>query len=340
MKSVVYERYGGPEVLHVIERADPTPGPGEVLVRVAFSGVNPTDWKSRQGSSSGQNQALPFPQQVPNQDGSGTVVAVGAGVEPARVGQRVWLWEAAYQRSEGSAQELLALPEGQAMPLAPGASMELGASLAIPAMTAHRCLTVGEEGPPHLGPGTLSGRKVLVAGGAGAVGHAAIELALWSGAEVVTTVSTADKEELVRKAGARHVVNYREQDAAAEIRHIFPDGVDQIVEVAPAANASLDQAVLAAHGAVATYASDAPSMALAIRPGMVVNARFQFILVYTEPEAAKRRALEDVQRGLIAGVFRVGADGGLPLHRFSLEQAGQAHAAVEANIVGKVLIEI
>ena len=340
MKSVVYERYGGPDVLHVVEREEPVPGPGEVLVRVAFSGVNPTDWKSRKGSSSSQNQALPVPQQVPNQDGSGTIVAVGDGVDPTRLGERVWLWEAAYQRPEGTAQELVALPQGQAMPLSSDASLELGASLAIPALTAHRCLTVSEAGPAHLGPGTLAGRSVLVAGGAGAVGHAAIELALWSGADVVTTVSSSEKAQLARAAGARHIINYREQDAAAEVRRLFPGGVDQIVEVAPSANASLDQAVLAAHGTVAAYASDAEGMTLAIRPNMVVNARLQFILVYTEPEAAKRRGLEDIQQAVAAGVLRVGSESGLPLHRFTLEQAAHAHAAVEANVIGKVLLEI
>ncbi len=142
MKSVVYERYGGPDVLHVVEREEPVPGPGEVLVRVAFSGVNPTDWKSRKGSSSSQNQALPVPQQVPNQDGSGTIVAVGDGVDPTRLGERVWLWEAAYQRPEGTAQELVSLPQGQAMPLSSDASLELGAV----------CWSPGELGPSATPP--------------------------------------------------------------------------------------------------------------------------------------------------------------------------------------------
>jgi NADPH2:quinone reductase len=337
---VVYERYGGPEVLQVVDRKEPSPGPGEVLVRVAFSGVNPTDWKSRRGSSSGQDQPLPFPQQVPNQDGSGTIVAVGDGVDGGRVGQRVWIWEAAYQRADGTAQELVALPERQAVPLPDGASLELGASVGVPALTAHRALTGGEGGPSRLGPGALAGRKVLVAGGAGAVGHAAIELAVWAGASVVTTVSSPEKGELARAAGAQHVVNYRQQDAAAEVRSIFPDGVDQIVEVALGANANLDKQVLAGNGTVAAYASDADSASVAIRPNMVLNARYQFILLYTEPPEAKQLALEDVQTALAANVLRVGAEVGLPLHRFALEQTGQAHAAVEANVVGKVLIEI
>ncbi|HEY6538063.1 MAG TPA: NADPH:quinone reductase [Candidatus Dormibacteraeota bacterium] len=341
MRAVVYERYGGPDVLHLIERDPPSPGPGEVVVRIAFSGVNPTDWKTRQGPAPGQTQTdPPFGQMVPNQDGSGTIVAVGEGADPDRVGQRVWLWEAAWQRADGTAQELVALPSSQAVALPPGASLELGASLAIPAITAHRCLTVSEGGPQHLGPGALAGRRVLVAGGAGAVGHAAIELAVWSGAEVVATVSSAEKAELAQAAGAQHVVNYRDEDAAAQVRQIFPRGVDLIAEVAPGANASLDQAVLAADGTVAAYASDAETVSLAIRPAMVLNARFQFILLYTEPTEAKRRALDDVQAAVAAGALRVGTEAGLPLHRFSLERTADAHRAVEDRAVGKVLIEV
>jgi len=341
LRAVVYERFGGPEVLHLVHRPEPAPGPGEVLVRVAFSGINPTDWKSRRGPVPSQSQAEPpFPQMVPNQDGAGTITRVGAAVDPGRIGERVWLWEAAWQRADGTAQELVALPERQAVPLPEGASLELGASLGIPALTAHRCLTVAEDGPPHLGPRALEGRRVLVAGGAGAVGHAAIELAVWSGAQVVTTVSSTEKEVLAQAAGAHYVVNYRTEDVGAVLRRLFPDGVDLIVEVAPGANSELDQTVLARHGTIAAYASDREALSVKIRPGMGMNARYQFVLVYTEPDLAKRRALEDVAAAVSAGALRVGPEAGLPLHRFPLELAGEAHGAVEGNIVGKVLIEV
>ncbi|MGH7642482.1 MAG: NADPH:quinone reductase [Candidatus Dormibacteria bacterium] len=341
MRAIVYERHGGPEVLHLVDRSEPVPAPGEVLVRVAFSGVNPTDWKTRRGPARVESEApVSFPELVPNQDGSGTIIAVGDGVDSHRVGERVWLWEAAWQRSGGTAQELVALPERQAIPLPANASFELGASLGIPALTAHRCLTVGEEGPDHLAPGALDGRAVLVAGGAGAVGHAAIELAIWSGARVATTVSSAEKAELARAGGAHHVINYRTGEAAREVRQHFPDGVDLIVEVAPGANLGLDQAVLGRHGSVVSYASDRESLSLPIRPSMALNARYQFVLVYTEPAAAKDRALADVQVAVAAGAVRVGAEVGMPLHRFPLARAADAHAAVEQNVVGKVLIEI
>ena len=339
MRSVVYTRTGDPDVLRLVERPEPTPGPGEVLIRVAVSGVNPTDWKTRRGAAPGQPP--PFPEQVPNQDGAGTIEAAGDGVDPGRVGERVWLWEAAWQRADGTAQELLALPEGQAVPLPDDASFDLGASLGIPAITAHRCLTVGADGPTALGPGALADRHLLVAGGAGAVGHAAIELAAWAGATVVTTVSSPAKATLASAAGAHHVVDYRTEGVAEAIRSVAPDGVDLIVEVAPIANGALDAAVLAPNGTIAIYASEAdPELAVHVRSAMTANAAYRFVLVYTMPPAAKARAVSDVRAAIAAGVLRVGQQAGLPLHRFPLERTAEAHAAVEGHAVGKVLIDV
>ena len=338
MKSVVYTRTGDPDVLERGERPDPAPAPGEVLVKVAVSGVNPTDWKNRRGKSPGES--LPFPEVVPNQDGAGTVVAVGEGVDQARVGQRVWLWESQWERADGTAQELVAIRGRQAVPLAEEASFDLGASLGIPALTAHRCLTVGTAGTDTIGPGSLDGRAVLVAGGAGVVGHAAIELAKWAGATVVTTVSSSEKAELATAAGADQVVNYRSAKPADEIREAAPDGVDLIVEVAPVANAELDREVLAADGTVAIYASGEGDLTVPVRWAMKINARYQFVLVYTVPERAKLQAVHDVEAAVAAGALRVGADAGLPVHRFTLEQTADAHAAVEDNVVGKVLIDV
>src|SRR3954447_5243233 len=235
-RAVVYSRNGGPEVLEVVERPVPEPGPGEVRVRITRSGVNPTDWKSRQRDSGGPVD----PPQVPGQDGAGVVDAVGPGVEAALHGLRVWVWEAAYQRPNGTAQDWALVPARQAVLLPDTASFDLGASLGIPFMTAHRCLTVTEDGPERLGPGALAGRTVLVAGGAGAVGNAAVQLARWSDATVITTVSSPRKALLAAAAGADHVVDYRDEDVVREVRKIAPDGVDTVVEVAPAANAGLD----------------------------------------------------------------------------------------------------
>jgi NADPH:quinone reductase len=338
MRAIVYTETGAPDVLKISERPEPTPSTGEVLVRVAVSGVNPTDWKARRGGGPGQR--LDFLEVVPNQDGAGTVVAVGADVDPARVGQRVWLWEAAWDRADGTAQELVTLPESQAVALPDAASFDLGASLGIPALTAHRCLTVGAEGPATLGPETLDGRNVLVAGGAGAVGHAAIELAVWSGATVIATVSSSEKGELAAAAGAHHIVNYRTEDATRAVRRAAPEGIDVIVEVAAAANAALDASVIGPNATVAIYASDADEMAIQPGPAMRANTRYQFILVYTVSPQVKRQAARAVQAAVAAGALRVGAEAGLPLHRFPLERAADAHSAVESGAVGKVLIDV
>src|SRR2546423_9980208 len=334
MRAIVYSEPGDSGVLRLTERAVPEPGPGEVRVRVHVSGVNPTDWKQRSAS---RGQGLPFPELVPNQDGAGVVDAVGPGVPADRVGERVWLWEASWQRADGTAQEYVVLPEQQAVPLPGHASFDLGASLGIPALTAHRCLTL--HGGGRLVPGSLTGRTVLVAGGAGAVGNAAIQLARWAGATVVTTVSGPEKAALARAAGADTVVNYRAGDAAAAIRAAAPDGVDIVVEVAPGANRDLDLAVTAVGASIAVYAADA-ELSVPAWPAIQRHARYQFVLVYTVPQAAKRQAVEDVAAAVDAGALAVGEAAGLPLHRFPLEKTAAAHDAVEAGTVGKVVIDV
>jgi NADPH:quinone reductase len=339
MRSIEYSVTGGPEVLTLVERPVPDPGAGEVRVRIHRSGVNPTDWKSRRGSEAG---AAVDPPQVPNQDGSGVVDGVGQGVETALLGLRVWTWEAAHLRpSGGTAQEYAVVPARHVVFLPDVASFDLGASLGVPFLTAHRCLTVSEDGPTRLGPGTMEGRTVLVAGGAGAVGNAAIQLARWSDATVITTVSSPEKGHLAARAGADHVIDYRRQDVVAEVRAIEPNGVNSIVEVSPAVNAALDAEVLARHGSVAVYANNGGNtMHLAVRPSMVPNARWQFVLVYTAPEAWRARALDDVAAAVLNEAVRVGGEAGLPLHHYALEQAAEAHAAVENGAIGKVLIDV
>jgi len=324
MKAVVYHETGPSSVLTLVDRDPVPPGPGEVRVRVAVSGVNPTDWKARQGR-------LAYAEAVPNQDGAGVIETVGEGVDPARVGERVWLWEAAWQRPGGTAQESVTLPARQAVALPSHASFELGASLGIPALTAHLCLG------SSVGPGLLSGRSVLVAGGAGAVGNAAIQLARWAGATVIATVSGPEKAALATAAGAHLVVNYRLDDAAAAIRAFASGGIDIVVEVAPAANAALDAAVLAPDGTVAVYATDG-ALSLDVSALMRNNISYRFVLVYTVPEADKDRAVRDVSAAVAAQALRVGDEAGLPLHSFPLAETAAAHDAVERNAVGKVLV--
>jgi NADPH2:quinone reductase len=339
MRAIQYSVTGGPEVLTPVERPVPDPGPGEVRVRIHRSGVNPTDWKSRRG---GQPGVTVHPPQVPNQDGSGVVDAVGQGAEAALTGLRVWVWEAAHLRpAGGTAQEYVVVPARHVVMLPDVASYDLGASLGVPFLTAHRCLTVTEDGPAHLGPGTMDGRTVLVAGGAGAVGNAAIQLARWSDATVITTVSGPEKGNLAAHAGADHIINYMQQDVAAEVRALAPEGVNTIVEVSPAANAAIDAKVLARHGSVAVYATGGgETVELPVRPSMVPNVRWQFVLVYNAPERWRAHALEDVSAAVLDGAVRVGGGAGLPLHHYPLEQTADAHAAVESGTVGKVIIDV
>ena len=322
MRAALFRRKGpAHEVLSVEEVEAPAPGPGEVRVRVAVSGVNPTDWKERSGS--GPLDGLPF--KVPDQDGAGVVEAVGEGVDPRRVGERVWLYFAAWQRQFGTAAELCTLPADQAVPLPDGAPFDLGASLGIPALTAHRCLFA--DGP-------VDGRTVLVQGGAGAVGHAAIELARWRGARVLATVSDDEKGALARAAGADVVVDYRREDAAERIRAEAPDGVDRIVEVALHHDVDLDRQVIAPHAAVSSYADGGP-VTFSPRGFMTPNAVLRFVLVYTMPEAAVRAAVEEVAQAVAEGVLTL-----LPVHRFPLERIADAHDAVESGVVGKVLVDV
>src|SRR5918998_5821455 len=234
MKAIVYTETGDPSVLQLVDRGPPPPAPGEVRVRVVVSGVNPTDWKSRRGS--GPGQPPPFPEVTPNQDGAGVIDAIGDGVEGLAAGDRVWIYLAGHQRPTGTAQEYTNLPAERVVRLPDGISVDIGASLGVPAMTAHRALTVAEDGPRRLEPGALDGKVVLVAGGAGAVGHAAIQLARWAGATVISTISGPEKARLAVAAGAHHAVNYRQGDPAAEIRRVATDGIDIIVDVAVAKN--------------------------------------------------------------------------------------------------------
>jgi NADPH2:quinone reductase len=314
---------GGSGALEVTEVDTPEPGPGEVRVRIVISGVNPTDWKSLRGA--------PTPEwgfAVPNQDGAGVIDAVGAGVDEERVGQRVWLLMAARDRQWGTAAQYSVVPAERAVPLPDSASFELGASLGVPALTAWHCLTT--DGP-------VSDLTVLVSGGAGAVGNMAIQLARWAEAErVIATVSGPEKADLAHTAGAHAVVNYRDADAAEQIRAVAPSGVDRIIEVALDANLDLDLAIAAPHAVITSYAATPDSQAqLPVRQLMTDNIALRFMLLYTVRPIELRAAIDAVNTATADGALHT-----LPLHRFSLEEIGAAHAAVESGAVGKVLIDL
>jgi NADPH2:quinone reductase len=330
MRAAVFRQPGpSAEVLRVEEVPTPEPGPGQVRVRMAVSGVNPTDWKSRSG-------ATPLPLgadfQVPNQDGAGVIDKVGEGVDGSRVGERVWLYLAAWQNRYGTAAEYTVVPQERAVALPDHVSFDLGANLGVPALTAHRCLYAD---------GDIEDRTVLVHGGAGAVGHFAIELARAGGATVISTVSSPEKARLATAAGAHHVVDYREGDPVAEIRAIAPDGVDVIAEVALGANLDLDLSVLRFRGTLSVYANNGGvPVELDVRRTMVMNTRFQFLVLYTAGPQVLGAAIEDVTAAVADGALPVGEDHGLPLLRFPLDRTADAHRAVENGAVGKVLVDL
>jgi NADPH2:quinone reductase len=337
MKAIIYRDNGGPDVLQFVERDRPVPGPGEVRVRVAVSGTNPTDWQARSGIA----HRKMFPEVTPHLDGAGVIDAAGEGVDQGRVGQRVWLFLAAAGRPTGTAAEYTVVPADQAVPLPDGTGFDVGAALGVPALTAHRALTVAEDGPRRLHPGALNGKVVLAAGGAGAVGHAVIQLARWAGATVISTVSGPRKATLAIAAGAHHTVNYREGDPAAGIRAVAPDGVDIIAEVALGTNLALDLAVLRTRGTIATYANDGGrEVELNVGLSMVRNARLQFLVLYTAGPQARAAAVEDVATAVRDGALPVGEEHGLPLVRFPLHRTADAHRAVESGTVGKVLVDV
>jgi len=322
MRAAMYDCYGpAGDVLRVEEIERPEPGPGEVRVRLQLSGVNPTDWKSRAGSTPRPIDGF----QIPHHDGAGVIDEVGEGVDPGRAGQRVWLWLAAAGRCWGTAAEWTIVPERQAVRMPDGISAELGASLGVPAMTAHRCLFA--DGP-------LDGQTVLVAGGAGAVGHFAIELAKHAGARVIATVSGPRKAELAARAGADHVVNYTDADAADQIRALGPP-VDRVIELALGANLALDLAVTRPHASIVTYAAEPADPALPVRACMTANLTLRFVLLYGVPPAALGQAASD-----ITGALADGALTELPVTRFGLADVAAAHRAVEAGTPGKVVIEL
>jgi NADPH:quinone reductase len=308
--------------LVVVEVPRPRPAAGQVLVRIAVAGVNPTDWKSRRRG--GTTEGLDFV--IPGQDGAGEIVAVGEGIAETRVGERVWLFEGQWQRAEGTAAQWIAIDASRAVPLPDGISFDHAAGLGIPAMTAHRCLHA--DGPVAVGA------AVLVHGGAGAVGHAAIELARFAGARVAATVSSDEKALLAAAAGAELVVNYRSDDVAGAVRTWAPEGVARVVDVDVAANFDADTKVVAANGAIASYAVRPEPVVLG-RELMVNNVVVRFVLVYSMPEEAKRAAVHDIDAALRAGALTP-----LPATRFPLAEIEAAHDAVEGSAVGKVLVDL
>jgi NADPH2:quinone reductase len=326
MKAAYYESIGSAsDVIKVGERPAPHPGPGEVRIRIHVSGVNPSDVKTRAGARG----ALPYPYVIPHSDGAGVIDAVGSGVSPSRVGERVWTWNAAWHRPYGTCAEFVCLPSRQAVSLPLNTEFDAGACLGIPAMTACHAA---------LGDGPLTGQTVLVTGGAGAVGHYAIQFAKWSGAQVITTVSGTAKSQHAKSAGADHVINYREQNVVAVIKELTAGaGVDRIVEVEFGGNLAVSNQVLKVGGVIAAYGSTAiPTPQLPFYPMMFNHTTVHLLLVYVLNDKQRQYACGLISDALKSGILDspIGA-------RFALDETAQAHVAVEAaSVIGNVIVTV
>jgi NADPH:quinone reductase len=326
MKAAWYDRNGpAREVLQVGALPEPAPGPGEVLVRVHVSGVNPSDVKSRAGARGG----MAFPRIVPHSDGAGVIEAVGPGVDKARIGERVWLWNGQWRRPVGTAAERIAVPAAQAVRLPDGVDFEAGACMGIPAMTAEACLF--SDGP-------LDGKTVLVTGGAGAVGHYAIQLAKWGGARVIATAGRAETVAACRDAGADLVIDYKRERVAERLRDATGGaGIDRVVEVEFGGNLETSLAAIKENGVIAAYASmGAPTPPLPFYPLMFKAVTLRLVLVYILSPEARRRSIANLTAALEAGALTHPLAG-----RFPLDDIARAHEAVEAgNKLGQILVSI
>jgi NADPH2:quinone reductase len=325
MRAAFYTRQGpAAEVLGVGEQPTPEPGPGEVRVKLRTSGVNPSDWKVRRG---GFGRGMAAPLVIPHSDGAGEIDAVGSGVS-RRIGERAWIWNGQWRRPHGTAAQYIVLPSSQAVRLPDNVEYAEGACLGIPALTAIQAVRLAEM---------ERGSNVLIVGGAGSVAHYAIQLAKLRGARVITTVSGDAKAAHARRAGADHVVNYRNEDLAERIAAITEGrGVDALIELDLSSNARFYPSLLRPHARVAVYGmsasqSDLPSLWL-----MQNSITLSLFLIYDISAADRSAGIEELTQLL---------EGGRLLHtiarRLPLEGIAEAHDIVErGEVIGNVVLDI
>jgi NADPH2:quinone reductase len=322
MRAGFYEKNGSArDVLQVGELPDQAPGPGEVRVRLATSGVNPSDVKARAGT-----RPITVPRIIPHSDGAGEIDAVGQGVPASRIGERVWTWNGQWKRPFGTCAEHIVLPSALAVTLPPAVSFEQGACLGIPAMTASHAVDVA---------GAQSGRTVLVSGGAGAVGHYAIQFAKARGATVLTTVSSAAKADLAKAAGADHTIDYKRESVGERVKALTGGaGVDAVVELDFAVNARLVPEVLAPRGRVVIYGNSRPVAEIPTMFCLTNQITLQSIFVYELTASERARTLAE-----IAVMLKTGKLIHNVAQAFKLDELAHAHEAVESGrVAGNVVI--
>jgi len=324
MRAAFYEHNGtAREVLRVGEVETPHAGPGEVRVKLSTSGVNPSDVKSRQGST----RKIAWPRIIPHSDGAGVIDQVGDGIAKARIGERVWIWNGQWKRAYGTAAEFIALPAAQAVKLPDKVSFEAGACLGIPAMTAYHAVALAAA---------QKGTTLLVSGGAGSVSQYVIQFAKLAGATVLTTISSEEKAKVAREAGADHTIDYRREDVGARVMELTDKhGVDAVVEMDLTANAKLIPQVLRAKGSVVVYGTG-PEAVIPATFCLVNTIRLQFFLVYELDTAERERTVSAINLALSEGnlINRVAQP------TFSLADTAAAHEAVERGTVGNVIVTI
>lgn len=326
MKAAVYARRGAArDVLALADVPMPAPGAGEVRVRLHASGVNPSDWKSRSGLTTTLPPAVPV---IPHSDGAGVIDAVGSAVDPRRIGERVWVWNAQWQRPHGTAAQFIALPAAQAVPLPHAVGFAEGACLGIPAMTATQALRLG---------GVAAGQVVLIHGGAGAVSHYAIQFASRLGARVLTTVSGAAKAAHARDAGAHECIDYRTENVGARVRALSDGrGADVVIDLNFSANAPLLPEVVRPHGRVVYYGTSEPNASIPALWLMRSSVDLRAFLVYELSAADRAAAIAAIQDGLTRGWLRHAVARELPLREIV-----QAHELVErGEVIGNVVLTI
>ena len=326
MRAALFDRTGpAAEVLQLVDIATPEPGAGEVRVRVHASGVNPVDVKMRGGARTTQ---LAFPSITPHSDGAGVIEAIGAGVPAARLGERVWLHNACWGRPQGTAAESVVVPSLQAVPLPANTSFAAGACFGIPALTAWQAVNID---------GGVHGKTVLVAGGAGAVGHYAIQFARAAGAaRILASVSGPEKAAIALAAGADVAINYRTEDLVARVlAETAGRGVHRVIEVDGKANLAQDALLVQAEGDVIVYGSGGADVAVPFLPSVVKNLRYRFFIVFNLTPADRAAANADLTRQLLAGTLQHHLGPSFPLARIA-----EAHEAVESGAVGNVVVTI
>lgn len=314
MHAITYSRFGAAaDVLALTELATPSPGPGEVLVALSHSGVNPSDIKARSGARPGVTQP-PFDLIVPHSDGAGTIAAVGAGVDRP-VGQPVWIWNGQWQRPFGTAATHICLPEAQAVPLPEGVSPRTGATLGIPGLTAAHAV---------FGGGDVTGQTLLIQGGAGTVGYLAVQLARWGGAHVIATARGAGLARCAQ-AGAHHVADFSGSDMVDKV--LAANGgqpVDRIIEVEYGLNAATDAALIAPNGTICAYGSALDmTPTLPFGPMLFKAVTLDIILIYILQPAERAAAIDKLHAALSAGALHSPV-----AQTFALRDCHRAHDAV------------